>query len=422
MLGFSDAPARQSAVLGGAVLKEFFGDLRGRALWVVLGALVCQMGLGYGYVFGALQDPVRLDLGWTRTEYSTAVAARLPINALALSAVGFLTLRIGARGVLTGACFLGAATFLALGRMNSLWQLYALIPFVGIILGSFGDVAVGHVVTRWVQRGRGTALGLVYVGSNLAGMTLVPLVAWIARRASWRLAFSWVGVGLAAFILPWAAFAVRDPRPGEGAPDAEESEAGAANDLNLARALWTRSFWLLGFNLFATFFYLVSMIDQIVSILADAGMPHSDAAATFGTIVGMGLFGKLAMGPIADRIPAPRAMQLNTALLAFSSLLLFQLPAPGPLWLFVASFGFAYTARDVLYPVIVVHCFGVRYLAEIYGVLMLTLLAGMLGSIAAAASRDYWGSYDAAFALYAALNLLSLLAVWFLRDERRRGA
>ena len=415
-------PGFGAAGAGGAVLKDLFGDLRGRALWVVLGALVCQMGLGYGYLFGPLQDPVRLDLGWTRTEYSTAVGARIPINALALGAVGFLTLRIGARGVLTAACFLGAATYLALGRMTSLWHLYALIPFVGILLASFGDVAVGHVVTRWVCRGRGLALGIVYVGANLSGMALVPLAAWIAQSSSWRDAFTWVGVGLAVLILPWAVFAVRDPRPGEGALDADDSEAGVARDLNLARALRTRSFWLLGFNLFATFFYFVAMTDQLVSMLADAGLTRPRAAATFGTIVGMGVFSKLAMGALADRMPAPRAMQLNTALLAFSSLLLFGLPAQPALWIFVASYGFASTARDVLYPVIVVHCFGVRHLAEIYGVLMVTLLAGTLGSIAAAAARDHWGSYDGAFALYAALNLLSLIAVWFLRDERGRAA
>ena len=389
---------------------------------MVLGALVCQMGLGYGYVFGPLQDPVRLDLGWTRTEYSTAVGARIPINALALGAIGFLTLRIGARGVLVAACFLGAATFLALGRMTSLWHLYALVPCVGVLLASFGDVAVGHVVTRWVRRGRGLALGIVYVGSNLAGMALVPLAARIAQSASWRAAFSRIGVGLAALILPWAAFAVRDPRPGEGALEGDESGAGGARDLGLAQALRTRSFWLLGFNLFATFFYFVAMTDQLVSMLADAGMPRAEAAAAFGAILGMGLFSKPVMGLIADRVPAPRAMQFNTALLALSSLLLFRLPARAPLWLFAASYGFSSTARDVLYPVVVAHCFGARRLAEIYGVLMATLWAGTLGSIAAAAARDLWGSYDAAFALYAALNGASLLAVSFVRDERARAA
>ena len=37
-----------------ALIADFFGDLSGRALWVVFGCLVCQIGLGYGYVLGPL--------------------------------------------------------------------------------------------------------------------------------------------------------------------------------------------------------------------------------------------------------------------------------------------------------------------------------------------------------------------------------
>ncbi len=85
--------------------------------------------------------------------------------------------------------------------------------------------------------------------------------------------------------------------------------------------------------------------------------------------------------------------------------------------MFIISYGFASTARDVLYPLIVVHCFGVRYMAEIYGVLMLSLIAGALGPIVAAAVRDATGSYSGAFAGLVVLNGLSLIAAWLVRAE-----
>jgi sugar phosphate permease len=143
------------------------GDIRGRAALVVLGGFVCQMGLAFGYVFGPLQIPITEDLGWSRTSYATAAASRIPLIALSTAAVGFLTVRIGARAVLTSACLIAGGTFFAMSRMQELWHLYALIPFLGMTLASFGDVTVGHVVMRWIRRGRGLALGIVYVGANV---------------------------------------------------------------------------------------------------------------------------------------------------------------------------------------------------------------------------------------------------------------
>ena len=126
---------------------------------------------------------------------------------------------------------------------------------------------------------------------------------------------------------------------------------------------------------------------------------------------------KILLGSLADRISATNAMRFNTGLLFASSIVLLFLPEHGLLSLFIVVYGFSSTARDVLYPLIVVHCFGVRYMAEIYGVLMLSLLAGTLGPILAAASRDLTGSYTASFATYAVANGLSLIAVWMVRRE-----
>jgi nitrate/nitrite transporter NarK len=405
-----------------AQLDRLRGDLRGRALWVVLGALVCQMGLAYGYAFGPIQDPVRAELGWSRTEWSAAVGARIPINAVLQAAVGFLAVRLGASAVLTSACIVGAVAFVGISQMQQLWQLYALIPLVGLLLASFSDVTAGHVVTRWIQRGRGLALGIVYVGSNLGAAVVVPLTAWLTAAFSWRVACLVIGLGLGAFLLPFARLAVREPRAGEGARDVGGGGAeGAAQtgDLRLRQAVRTRSFWLLGLNLFATFCLFVAMTDQLIPILTDRGVSPLRASAVFALITGfVGSLTKIGVGLVADRISAKLALVVNSALLALSSLLLFLLPAPWALALFVAAYGISSTARDVLYPLIIVHCFGVRYMAEIYGVLMLNLVAGTLGSVAAAAAREHLGSYDRAFVLFVGLNLAALAAAALVRPER----
>jgi cyanate permease len=83
------------------------------------------------------------------------------------------------------------------------------------------------------------------------------------------------------------------------------------------------------------------------------------------------------------------------------------------------AFGFATAARDVVYPLIIIESFGVRYLASIYGALMFAMApAGSLGPIFAAAIHDSLGSYRWAFAVFVATNLLALAALGFVRNER----
>ena len=88
------------------------------------------------------------------------------------------------------------------------------------------------------------------------------------------------------------------------------------------------------------------------------------------------------------------------------------------LWPFVVFYGFSTAARDIVYPLIINRCFGERYMAEIYGALMLALPSGALGALLAAQVHDRQGSYELAFLLFAGLNVLTLAGLLFVRDER----
>ena len=151
----------------------------------------------------------------------------------------------------------------------------------------------------------------------------------------------------------------------------------------------------------------------------DHGMERDDAVRLYATAIGLGIWSKLLLGLVADRIPEKQSMLIDYSALALSSLVLLVAPTSALAWLFVISFGFSYAARDVVYPLIVSACFGARWMAPIYGALMPTLLLGAIGPLFAAAIHDRSGSYDLAFQIFALLNALALVALFFLRDERQ---
>ncbi len=397
-------------------------DLRGRAFWVVLGCLVCQMGLGYGYVFGPLAKDLLDEFGWTRTQYSAARIPQLAVMAAASPLLGVLTVRFGARPILIASTALLGFAFAGVSGITTLWQLYALIMLQGLVVTGLGDISIGQVVARWATKSRGLALGIVYTGSNLGGSLLTRLAAWLADRESWRAAFAVLGIGGVAVMLPCALWLVRD-RPPRAELDPttlpDEPAAPAERELDLRAALRTRSFWILAGSLFSFFFYFVGMLEHLVLFLTDQGMPRDEATAYFSNAIALGIASKLGFGWLADRIPHRSAMLLDYGLLTLSSFLLLALPDPGLVIPFILSYGIATAARDVVTPLMIVECFGVRHLAAIYGAIMLALFpGGGFGPLFAATVHDRTGSYELAFAVFAGMNLIAFASLFLLRRER----
>jgi predicted MFS family arabinose efflux permease len=398
------------------------GDLRGRALWVVLGAMVCQLGAGLTYVFSVLQKDIIGELDWSRTMFSAARAPVFLVIAAASPVVGTVVVRWGTRAVLVASTLLLGAAYVIVSQMTELWHFYAANLLIGVVVAGLGDVVTGAVVARWVVRSRGLALGIVYSGTNLAGFLALPLVAAVSAARGWRDAVLVLAGAAVLTILPFAAIVVREPRCGEAALDRDETRPGdepGERDLDLAEAVRTRSFWILAYLLFAFFFYFIAMIEHTVAYLTDIGFTKVEAGAAFGFAIGLGVWSKLGAGAVADRLPSRAAIGVDFALLTLSAVIVVWVGAPGVLTAFLFSFGIAVAARDVVYPLIIADCFGVTYLARVYGALMFALLpGGVLGPVFAATVFDRTGTYTPAFAVFSFLNAAALIAIRFLRDER----
>src|SRR4029450_7986449 len=120
------------------------------------------------------------------------------------------------------------------------------------------------------------------------------------------------------------------------------------------------------------------------------------------------------------RVRCGRAALVPFALMAAGSILLLGGGrAPGLLPVFLVVHGFTVAAENVMLPLVVVECFGVRHLAQIYGALMLALLpGGVAGPTFAGWVYDRLGSYWPAFAVFAAGNAVAVAALAVVRRER----
>lgn len=394
------------------------------ALVVLLACLVCQMGLGLGgYIFAVFLKPVIADLGWSRTAFSWAGGPFLLAMALASPGVGALTERVGARLIFSCGILLVATSLILFSYMEALWQFY----LVGFLLGAsttcLGDIPAGAVVSKWFQRNRGLALGLVYVGSNIGG-SIVPIAATeLAAIESWRFALRVLAIGGVIVILPFAVGLVREPQTTDESDSSDVSDESDGS-LTLREAMRTRSFWILALVLFLFYFYYVGINHHLVAFLSDNGFTDAQAARRFGYAVAIGIAGKIGMGLFADRIPIRTAIVVNFALMTVASfLLLFVGNEPGLLPVYLTIHGFTVAAENVVLPLVIVECFGVRHLARIYGVIMFMLLpGGTFGPVFAGYVFDTVGHYRIAFTTFAFLNVVAVAALLFLQPLRQNRA
>ncbi len=389
--------------------------------------MTAQLGLGCMYLAQTLTPAMLGEFGWSRGDFMAAGSPRTFIAALASPIVGVLTQRFGARPVVAVSLLLLGSVYALTSRVDALWHVFALSIGIGFVVAGVGDIAVGTVVSKWVQRSRGLALGIVYSGSNFGGLIVSILGAVWLVEYGWRSTYLFVGVGAVVLLLPVSMWLIREPPADfvpvgvDSADPLEDGPPSPAEDVDFEQAIRSRDFWLLGLALFIFYFYYIGVTANFVLFLTDQGVSIARASASFGVTVFLGVTSKVGIGLFADRWPAKTALLVNFALVAFASLLLLGIPLAGALPIFIVVHGVSTAAQNVVYPLIVAERFGTRSMARIYGTLMLALLpGGVLGPIFAGYLFDMRGSYTLAFQIFALLNLVGFATLCFVRG--RQGA
>jgi len=404
------------------------GDLHGRALKVVLGSMTAQLGLGVMYLSQTLTPAMLAEFGWSRGDFMTAGSPRVIVASLASPVIGILTQRFGTRPVVAISLVILGCAYALTSRVDALWQIAAISVGLGIVVAGVGDIAVGTVVSKWVHRSRGLALGIVYSGSNLGGLIVSILGAWWLVEYGWRNTYLFVGLASVVVLLPISWALIREtpanfvPLEAESTDPSQRIRAASVRDVDFSEAIRSRDFWVLGVALFFFYFYYIGVNANLVLFLTDQGVSIGRAAASFGLTVFLGVTSKIGVGLFADRWPAKIALLVNFALVALASFILLGIPLTGMLPLFILVHGVSTAAQNVVYPMIIAERFGTGSMAKIYGALMLALFpGGVLGPIFAGYLFDMRGSYDLAFQVFAILNLVGLAALFSVRSPATAG-
>lgn len=389
--------------------------------WRILGLAILTAALtGPGQTIGVsvFVDHFIADLGLSRSGVSTAYLIGTLTAAFALPIVGR---KIDSRGVRRGMTAIGVGFSVALALMSGVSGFVTLAAgFVLIRLFGQGSLMLVSTiaVTLWFRTRRGLVLGLLATGTGML-MSLVPfgsnaLIDVVGWRATWLV----LAGTIALTVVPIGWFGMID-RPSDlglepdGVSLDRTAEPITLGSSTRAEAVRTPRFWILVAASSSVGMLSTALNFHQISLLGDAGLTPTQAAAMFlPQFVGTAVAG-VAFGWLSDRLTGRTLIPLSMATLAATLMLASALAGGALVVLYALLLGASGGASRSIGSTLMPRWFGTDHIGSITGLSTLVGVASTaVGPVAYSLARDITGNYTTASLVFVAVPVtVALLAV-----------
>jgi MFS family permease len=393
--------------------------------WVMVGAafVVMMIGFGVAYTFSAFFGPLSEEFGIDRGDTSTifSIAGFLYFFLGAWS--GPAADRIGARPVVVFGTIVTALGLYFASQAQTIEQVYWGYGLgVGVGVGCMYVPAVG-VVQRWFAVKRATASGIAIMGIGV-GTFAAPYAAYfMIEQFDWRTAYIGFAIAVLVFGGIGGLILVNEPALRGQYPDGANGPPQGANagpSLTGKQARRTFPYWMIFVGALLVSLGLFIPFAHLVEFGKDLGLSQDDALLPVSAI-GLGsIFGRLALGPIAQKLgrqPVVTALYIGLALNFVGWNL-----STGLIHLIIFGFVFGtlYGGFVALAPTMLADYFGVEHTGSILGAVYASVGVGaLLGPRLAGDMFDLTGSYETPILVGAAFCLVAAVCVMLPKNPVR---
>ena len=392
--------------------------------WVLAGSVVAvaiAAGISF-WSFGLYIAPLESEFGWSRAEVSGGFSISLLVSGIVAPLIGRWIDRYGPRRIILIGAVLTAASYLLLATTSELWQWFVYQSINAVFRQMMFFIPFQALVSRWFNRRRGLAVGILGTGFSIGGFAMVPTMRLVIDAVQWQGSFVVAGIVIVAFFVPIALFLVRDHPAdkgvevdgGEIARD-EPARARTMIGIPAREAMRTPLFWVIALALMMMFFGMFGWVTHGIPYFESVGLSKERAAWLVSFSAGSGIFSRIAFGYLTDRIPKIEAAAIVvTACLACAMLsLLITGGSVIGIAIFLSFWLVGSSGGPMIEPLLLTRTFGVAYFASILGVVTVVETTGqILSPVFAGAIYDATDSYDWALVMFAAALGLSLVLFW----------
>ncbi len=366
-------------------------------------AVMLSLAMGMRQSWGLFQPHMIRDIGITAADFSLAIAIQNICWGLTQPFTGMLVDRLGARPVaVAGVLVYGAGMLISLYAESAWVFTLGAGICIGIALSCTASNIAMNITARTVSVAkRSVAMGGVSAMGSLGLTFASPLAQSLISNGGWQLAMV-AFIGLVTVMLPAAYMA-------GGADKIEIESSGSTQSVGQAvrEAAGHSGYVVMAIAFFVCGLQLVFITTHLPTYLAICGMDPtvgSTALALIGlfNVGGSYLFGWLG-GRYSKRVLLGGIYVLRSL---FISAYFLTPPTPTSTLVFAAAMGTLWLGVVPLVSGLVVHLFGLRYMATLSGIAFFSHQVGsFMGAWGGGLIYSSLGSYDMAWKLAVAIGI-----------------
>ncbi len=383
---------------------------------LIAGAFIVTLSMGIRHGFGLWLQPITMANGWTRADFSFAIAIQNISWGFFGIFAGMLADKFGAfRVIIAGAVLyaLGLAG-MALSTTTLMFTLTTGVLIGAAQAGTTYAVIYGVIGRQIDPAKRSWAMGVAAAAGSFGQFLMVPTEGFLISSFGWQQALLYL-TGATLLIAPLAFF-LREPGfsgPGGAAPrDQTILQA-------LKEAFKYPSFQLLMAGYFVCGFQVVFIGVHMPSYLKDKGMSPQVASYALALIGLFNVFGTYIAGSLGQRMPKKWILSfIYIARAVAISIFLIAPLTPWSVYIFASVMGLLWLSTVPPTNATVAQIFGVAHLSMLGGFVFFSHQIGsFMGVWLGGVLYDKTGSYDIVWYISIALGIFAALINLPVREE-----
>ena len=394
-------------------MNDLHNTARARASWITISvaAAILMVTMGARQSMGLFVSPLNTHTGLGIATISFAFAIGQLVWGVVQPVFGAVADRWGTgRIIALGSILLAAGSYLTT-QVTTEWGLIlaaGVLSAAGAGAGSF-SILIGATAQRLPAEKRAFASGVINAGGSLGQFVFAPLSQAVMSAYGWMAAM-WTIAVIALTTAPMGWLLRSEPRSAASATTTAPGEESGMRQ-QIAAAMRNPSYWCLHAGFFTCGFHIAFLITHLPGEVKLCGLSAGVASTSLAIIGLANVVGSLVVGSLGNLVRMKMILFWMYASRAVAVLVYMAAPKePWTFYLFAAVLGLTWLATVPPTAGLTAKLFGVRYLATLFGLTLLSHQVGgffgaWLGGLAVTSTGSYtwmWWA-DAVLALAAAL-------------------
>jgi predicted MFS family arabinose efflux permease len=391
---------------------KLFSSMNHPGVWMttLMASAILMITMGTRQSMGLYVGPLNTDTGLGIVSISLAMAIGQFVWGAVQPVAGAFADKYGPRPVLLYGLLIlvvGTAVTPFVTSQMGLILTMGLLTAIGSGACSF-SVLLGAAAQRMPATSRGTASGIINAGGSFGQFVFAPIIGKLIQWVGW-MSTMWTMAAVALLAIPLLNKLTNDTHAPSKAPDPEGGLKRAFSD-----AMRNPSYLLLHLGFFTCGFHIAFLVTHLPTEVGLCGLSPSVASWSLALIGLANIVGSLLAGSCVN-------LYRSKYVLAFmygsrAVLIALYLVAPKTEWTFYAfavGLGLTWLATVPPTAALVGKLFGIRYLATLFGLTLLShqiggFLGAYLGGLVFEANNDYQWMWWADIGLSALAALINL--------------